>query len=256
MPDLPTIDLNADLGEGFGAYRVGEDAALLTLVTSANVACGFHAGDPLIMRQTVGVAATRGVAIGAHPGYPDLLGFGRRDLAATPAEITAYVLYQVGAMQAVCHAAGTRLRYVKAHGAMYNRAVADGGAAAAIAEGVRAADPGLVLLGLADSQLLTAARAAGLRTAAEAFADRAYSSDGSLVPRSDPRAVIHDVDAVVTRTVRMATAHHVTTIDGTDLHVHADSICVHGDTPGALELLRAIRRGLASAGVTVAPFAS
>jgi UPF0271 protein len=252
----PTIDLNADLGEGFGSYRLGDDRELLTLVTSANIACGFHAGDPLIMRATVAVAAGRGVSIGAHPGYPDLMGFGRRELGATADEIAAYLIYQIGALEAVCHAAGTRLRYVKAHGALYNRAAADPTAAAAIAEAVHAVDPALTLLGLAGSHLLTAARAAGLGTASEAFADRAYMRDGSLVPRTEAGAVLHDVDTVVTRAVRMVTAGRVTTIDGADLSLQADSICVHGDTPGAIELLRAIRHGLAAAGVVVAPFAS
>ena len=250
----PSIDLNADLGEGFGAYRHDQDAELLALVTSANVACGFHAGDPLIMRSTVAAAVKHGVAVGAHPGYPDLLGFGRRDLSATPSEITAYLIYQIGALQAVCHAGGTQLRYVKAHGALYNRAVVDRGVADAIAEGVRAADPELTLLGLANSHLLTAARAAGLRTAAEAFADRAYARDGSLVPRSQAGSVMHDVDAVVARTVRMASTGRVTSIDGQELSVKPDSICVHSDTPGAIELLRAIRRGLTDAGVSIAPF--
>ncbi len=249
-----SIDLNADLGEGFGAYRHDQDAELLTLVTSANVACGFHAGDPLIMRATVAGAVTHGVAVGAHPGYPDLLGFGRRDLGATTAEITAFMIYQVGALQAMCQAAGTRLRYVKAHGALYNRAVVDRSVAEAIAEGVRAADPQLTLLGLANSHLITAARAAGLRTAAEAFADRAYTRDGSLVPRSQAGAVLHDVNAVVARTVRMALTGRVISIDGEELSVNPDSICVHSDTPGAIDLLRAIRRGLADAGVKVAPF--
>jgi len=250
-----SIDLNADLGEGFGAYHLGDDRELLALVTSANIACGFHAGDPLIMRTTVEVAAARGVAIGAHPGYPDLMGFGRRELGATAREITAYLIYQIGALQAVCRAAGTRLRYVKAHGALYNRAVADAEAAAAIADAVRAVDPGLTLLGLAGSQLLVAARAAGLPVASEAFADRAYARDGSLVSRSKPGAVLRDVEAVVTRAVRMVTTGQVTSIEGEELQVHADSLCVHGDTPGALDLLRAIRRGLATAGVAVTPFA-
>ena len=256
MTDASTsIDLNADLGEGFGAYRLGEDRALLALLTSANVACGFHAGDPLIMRETVAVAASHQVAVGAHPGYPDLMGFGRRELAATPAEITAYVIYQIGALQAVCQAAGTWLRYVKAHGALYNRAVHDGDAARAIADGVRAVDPRLTLLGLAGSELITAGRNAGLPTAAEAFADRAYERDGSLVSRSRPGAVLHDVGAVVARVIRLVRERRVTTIDGHELDIQADSICFHSDTPGALGLLRAVREGLTAAGVAVAPFA-
>jgi UPF0271 protein len=250
-----TIDVNADLGEGFGPYRLGDDDELLGLVTSANIACGFHAGDPLIMRATVSRAASCGVSIGAHPGYPDLLGFGRRDVGASAAEISAYVVYQIGALQAMCRACDTRLRYVKPHGALYNRAARDPVAAAAIAEGVRMAGPDLVLLGLAGSDLITAARAAGLRTAAEAFADRAYARDGSLVPRSVPGAVIHDVEVVVARTTRLVLESRVRAATGEDLMVQADSICVHGDTPGALQLVRAIRSGLAVAGVSLAPFA-
>jgi UPF0271 protein len=224
-------------------------------VTSANVACGFHAGDPVIMRETVAAAATRGVAIGAHPGYPDLMGFGRREIGATPDEISAYVIYQVGAMQAVCAAHGVRLRYVKAHGAMYNRGAADPTVAAAIATAIRAVDPALVMLGLAGSALIDAGRAAGLRTASEAFADRAYAGDGSLVPRSEPGAVLHDIDRAVAQGVRLAREGRVIATDGRELDVRADSICVHGDTPGAIELVRALRAALADAGITVAAFA-
>jgi UPF0271 protein len=250
-----TIDLNADLGEGFGRYRLAEDAELLSLVTSANVACGFHAGDPITMRETVAAAADRGVVIGAHPGYPDLLGFGRRELGATPAEITAYVIYQLGALNAVCRARGTRVRYVKPHGALYNRAAADRPAAAAIAAAVHQVDPELVLLGRAGSHLIAAARAAGLRTASEAFADRAYAPDGSLVPRSEPGAVVHDVEAVVARAVRMVREEQVATSAGTTISVRADSLCIHGDTPGAIALVRALRTRLADHGIAVAPFA-
>lgn len=251
-----SIDLNADVGEGFGAYVLGPDAELLTLVSSASIACGFHAGDPVTMRKTVTAAAHHGVAIGAHPGYPDLLGFGRREMSATPDEITAYVLYQVGALDAVCRSCGTRLRYVKPHGALYNRAVGDPVTAAAIAKGVRLVGPGLTLLGLAGSHLIDAGKAVGLPTAAEAFADRAYTGDGSLVPRSEPRAVIHDVGAVVARSVQLVADQRVVAVDGTLLDVRADSLCVHGDTPGALDLLRALRAGFAERGIGVAPFTS
>lgn len=251
-----TIDLNADVGEGFGQYRLGDDAQLMPFLSSASVACGFHAGDPITMRETVAAAVLHGTAVGAHPGYPDLQGFGRRDLAATPAEITAYVLYQIGALGAVCRAAGTRLRYVKAHGALYNRGAADLTVAAAIAEAVRLADPGLVLLGLAGSRLIDAGRDAGLRIAAEAFADRAYAPDGSLVSRSVPGAVIHDVEVVAARAVRLVAMGRVTTIDGADVAVQADSICVHSDTPGALALVRAIRARLAADGIAIAAFAT
>jgi len=253
---MRTIDLNADLGEGFGQYRIGADVALLPLLSSANIACGFHAGDPMTMRETVAAAATCGVAIGAHPGYPDLLGFGRRELGATPAEVTAYMLYQIGALGAVCRAGGTRLRFVKPHGALYNRAAIDRTVADAIADAIRLADPTLVLLGLAGSQLIDAGRAAGLRTAAEAFADRAYAPDGTLVPRAVAGAVLHDADAVVARASRMVTDHTVTAIDGTEIALRADSLCVHGDNPGALELVRALRAQFDRIGIQVAAFAS
>jgi UPF0271 protein len=249
MPDR-TVDLNADLGEG-----CGDDATLVALVTSANVACGFHAGDPMTMRATVDAAVRAGAAVGAHPGYPDPRGFGRRDLAATPAEITADVLYQIGALQAICHAAGTRVRYVKPHGALYNRAAADAPAARAIAEAVRLADSSLVLLGLAGSALIAAGRAAGIPTAEEAFADRAYAPDGSLVPRSVPGAVLTEPAAVAARAVRLATAGAVDALGGGTIRLHADSLCLHGDTPGALALAHAVRRALAECGVTLAPFA-
>ena len=249
MPDR-TVDLNADMGEG-----CGDDATLVGLVTSANVACGFHAGDPMIMRATVDAAVRAGVAVGAHPGYPDPRGFGRRDLAATPAEITADVLYQVGALQAICKAAGTRVRYVKAHGALYNRAAKDAPAARAIAEAVRLADPSLVLLCLAGSLMIDCARAAGVAVAEEAFADRAYSSDGSLVSRSVSGAVLTDPEIVSSRAVRMVTEGTVEALGGGTVRLRADSLGVHGDTPGALELVRAVRRALTECGITLAPFA-
>jgi UPF0271 protein len=250
-----SIDLNADLGEGFGAYRAGDDEGLLRVVTSANVACGFHAGDPLVMRRAVAQAAERGVVVGAHPGYPDLLGFGRRDLAASPEEVSAYVLYQVGALSAFCTAAGTRLRYVKPHGALYNRAARDPSTARAIAEGVRLADPSLVLLALAGSEMIRAGEAAGIRVAAEAFVDRAYLPTGELVPRSQPGATLHDVEEVSARAVRMAREGTVTAIDGSVLLVRPDSLCVHGDNPEAPAIVRAVRARLEAEGITVAPFA-
>jgi UPF0271 protein len=245
-----TVDLNADMGEA-----QGDDATLVGLVTSANVACGFHAGDPMTMRATVHAAVRAGVAIGAHPGYPDRQGFGRRDLAATPAEITADVLYQIGALQAVCHAALTRVRYVKPHGALYNRAAKDAAAARAIADAVRLSDPSLVLLCLAGSLMIDVARDAGVATAEEAFADRAYAADGSLVSRAIPGSVLTDPTVVSARAVRMMTAGEVETFDGGTIRLRADSICVHGDTPGALEIVRAVRRALTDRGLTLAPFA-
>lgn len=253
--DVRTIDLNADLGEGFAHYRAAGDAELLPLVTSANIACGFHAGDPIVMRETVAAATRAGVTIGAHPGYPDLLGFGRRDLDASPAEITAYVIYQIGALDAVCRAAGTSLRYVKPHGALYNRAAADPVVATAIATALQLVNPTLTLLGLANSCLISAAKAAGLATASEAFADRRYRRDGTLAPRSIPGAVLTDAATVADRATRLALDGRVDTIDGGDLTIHADSLCVHGDTPGALTLLHAVRARLSTAGIHVAPFA-
>jgi UPF0271 protein len=245
-----TVDLNADMGEA-----QGDDATLVGLVTSANVACGFHAGVPMVMRATVDAAVRAGVAVGAHPGYPDRQGFGRRDLAATPAEITADVLYQLGALQAVCRAAGTRVRYVKAHGALYNRAAKDAAAAQAIAQAVRLADPSLVLLCLAGSVMVDVVRQAGVAVAEEAFADRAYAADGSLVSRSLPGSVLTDANVVAARAVRMVAAGEVEALGGGTVRLRADSLCVHGDTPGALQLVRAVRRALTDHGLTLAPFA-
>jgi len=254
---VPTIDLNADIGEhASGSARPSADAALLGLITSASVACGFHAGDPEVMRDTVTDAARLGVAIGAHPGYPDRLGFGRRELAATPSEIAAYVVYQIGALDAVCRAAGTRLRYVKPHGALYNRAAVDRPTATAIADAIRSVDRSLGLLALAGSALYEAGRAAGLSTAAEAFADRAYRADGRLAPRDAPGAVLTDPAAVADRALAIVRDGSVPTIDGAILTLRADSLCVHGDTPDAAALLRAVRARLAGAGVTLAPFAA
>lgn len=245
-----TVDLNADMGEA-----QGDDATLVGLVTSANVACGFHAGDPMVMRATVDAAVRAGVAVGAHPGYPDRQGFGRRDLAATPAEITADVLYQIGALQAVCRAAGTRVKYVKAHGALYNRAAKDAAAARAIAEAVRLADPSLVLLCLAGSVMVDVVRQAGVTVAEEAFADRAYAADGSLVSRSLPGSVLTDANVVAARAVRMVADGEVEALGGGTVRLRADSLCLHGDTPGALQLVRAVRRALTDHGLTLAPFA-
>jgi 5-oxoprolinase (ATP-hydrolysing) subunit A len=248
------IDLNADLGEGFGRYRLPHEAALLDLVTSANVACGFHAGDPVVMRETVAAAASRGVAVGAHPGYPDLAGFGRRDLAATPDEITAFVLYQIGALAAVCRAAGTRLHHVKPHGALYNRAARERAAAAAIVEAVRMADPSLTLLGLAGSALTAAARDAALPVANEAFIDRNYEPDGTLTPRSEPDALLDDPAQCADRAARMVLDGMVTARDGSVLEIAPDSLCVHGDGAAALAVLTAVRDRLLASGVEIRTF--
>lgn len=247
------VDLNADMGEGFGRY-VLDDGALLGRVTSASVACGFHAGDPMVMRDTVARAASHGVVVGAHPGYPDLVGFGRRELAATASEIEAFVIYQIGALQAVCTAAGTRLGYVKPHGALYNRAARDVAAADAIVRAMRSVDPSLALLGLAGSAMLAAARSAGIRAVSEGFVDRAYRRDGTLVPRSEPQSVLTDVDMIAERALRMIRSGTLETIDGGEIAVHAESLCTHGDGPHAVAIVRAVRAKLESAGVMVAPF--
>jgi UPF0271 protein len=252
---MPAIDLNADLGESFGRWTIGGDEALLDLVTSASIACGFHAGDPQVMVATAAAAAARGVSVGAHPGYPDLVGFGRRDLAATPDQIRCDVLYQIGALHACCHAAGTGVRYVKPHGALYNRAARDVAAANAIAAAVADADPTLVLLGLAGSALVSAGRRAGLRVAEEAFVDRNYEPDGTLTPRSHPDAVLTDPEFCARRAVRLVQEGIVATRDGSELRVTAESLCVHGDGRTAIALLQQVREALTSAGVVLRPFA-
>lgn len=258
-PDLSpitvaSVDLNADVGEGFGRYGL-DDGALLDLVTSASIACGFHAGDPIVMRDSVARAVQHGAVIGAHPGYPDLVGFGRRDLAATPDEIEAFVVYQVGALQGVCAAAGARLRYVKAHGALYNRAARDVAAADAIARAVRSVDSTLVLLGLAGSAMIAAAERIGVRGVTEAFVDRAYRSDGTLVPRAERNSVLTDVQQIADRALGMVETGTVVAIDGTVIDLRAESLCTHGDGPHAVAIVRAVRARLEGAGVTVAPFA-
>jgi UPF0271 protein len=253
-PPTASIDLNADLGEGFGAWPAPADAELFPLISSASIACGFHAGDPGRMRESAALAARHSVVVGAHPGYPDLLGFGRRELGATPREVADYVAYQVGAMIACARAAGTRVRYVKPHGALYNRAVRDPDIARAIAEGIRAADPDLAFLGLAGSPLLAAAREAGLRGVSEAFLDRGYQRDGSLVPRRSPGALLEDPEAAASRAVRLVREGTVDAADGTVLGVEAESLCVHGDGARAVAVLRAVRARLAAEGITVAPF--
>ena len=249
------IDLNADLGESFGPWVLGDDEAMLAVVTSANVACGFHAGDPTTLRRTVALAADHGVSIGAQVSYRDLVGFGRRFLDVAPADLTADVLYQLGALDGLCRAAGTRVRYLKPHGALYNAVVHHPEQAAAVVEAVRMVDPTLALVGLPGSALLRLAEAAGLRTVREAFADRAYTPQGTLVSRREPGATLHDPAAVAARMVRLVTTGVITAADGTDVAVAADSICVHGDGPGAVELAQRVRAALEAAGVTLGPFA-
>jgi UPF0271 protein len=240
------IDLNADVGEG-----VGDDGGVLPLVSSANVACGFHAGNPSIMRSTVQLARRLRVAVGAHPGFQDQAEFGRRELHMGLTELETLVAYQIGALAGVAALEGVRLSHVKPHGALYNMAARDEAMAAAIARAVRAVDPALVLFGLSGSQLILAGERAGLRVASEVFADRAYRSDGSLAPRGTPGAVVTGAAEVARRAVEMAARRAVTAADGTSVSVRADTICIHGDTPGAAVLARAVRDALAAAGIAV-----
>jgi UPF0271 protein len=248
------IDLNADLGEGFGVWRLGDDDALLGVVSSANVACGFHAGDPSTMRHVCAGAVAAEVAVGAQVSYRDLAGFGRRFIDVAPAELTADVLYQIAALDGIARVSGDRVSYVKPHGALYNAAVQHEGQARAVVDAVRGYDPTLPVLGLHGSALLRAAAVAGLRTVAEGFADRGYTPEGTLVPRDQPGALVHDPAAVAERAVRMAVDGVVVAVDGSLVPVVVDSICVHGDTPGAVELARSVRTALEAAGLTVAPF--
>ena len=243
--------MNSDMGESFGAYTIGHDAGLMASITSANVAAGFHAGDPSVLRGTIRLAKAQGVAVGVHPGFPDLAGFGRRELHVTPQEAEDLVLYQIAAVAGVAAAEGVKIQHVKPHGALFNMAVRNAELSSAIARAVAAFDTSLILFGLPGSEILNAGRAAGLRVAAEVFADRAYEPDGSLASRRKPGAVIHDAAAVVARAVRMVKEHTVVAIDGSVVALEADTICVHGDTPGSDELAAKIRTGLEAAGVIV-----
>lgn len=250
------IDLNSDLGESFGRWELGDDKALLSIVTSANVACGFHAGDPSTLRRTTAEAAARGVAIGGHVAYRDLAGFGRRFMDVPPTELTDEVLYQLGALSVFARLSGQSLRYVKPHGALYNAIVHHEEQAAAVVEAVRAFDPELPVLGLPGSRFLEKAERAGLPTYREAFADRAYTPEGTLVSRREVGSVLHDPDAIAARCLRIARGEPITAIDGTEILVEADSLCVHGDSPGAVEIARAVAERLRAEGITVAPFAA
>lgn len=252
---MRTIDLNADLGEGFGPYRIGDDSAMLGIVTSANVACGFHAGSPGIMCATFAAAQGRGVAIGAHPGFGDREGFGRRLIPSTLAEIEEMIAYQVGAACAVASLAGHRVSYVKAHGALYNHAAVNADVARAIARGIRAADPRLTCLCLSGSVALAAASGEGLAVAAEVFSDRAYLPDGTLVPRDREGALLHDPATIAERMVKMIGTGTITAIDGSSFAAPMDSICVHGDTPDAVGIAAHLRQALLAAGHRIAAFA-
>jgi UPF0271 protein len=248
---MVSIDLNSDLGESFGRWSLGNDIDVMRSITSANIACGFHAGDPRVMRETVRLAKAAGVAIGAHPGFPDLVGFGRRNIAASPQEVEDFVIYQVGALAGMAAAEQTKLQHVKPHGALYNMAIRDARLAEAIARGVAAIDRALILFGLPGSELARAADAVGLKVAAEGFADRAYEPDGSLTPRERPGAVIHDPGHVVRRAVRMAQSGVVTATNGLDIEMRVDTICTHGDTPGSHDLVHRIREALERAGIDI-----
>jgi len=251
---VPSVDLNADLGEGFGIWELGDDDAMLEIVTSANVACGFHAGDPVRLAGTCQSAATCGVRVGAQVGYHDLAGFGRRYIDVEPAELTADVIYQIGALQALARTAGTTVGYVKPHGALYNTIVKDREQARAVAEAVHAVDPALPVLGLSGSVFFDEARRLGLRTVAEAFADRAYRPDGQLVSRREKGAVLHDPNQIAERVATMVASGRVTAADGSTIDVEVESVCVHGDSPGAVEIATAVRKRLLADGVELAAF--
>jgi UPF0271 protein len=250
------VDLNSDLGESFGSYMLGMDEQVIKHVTSANIACGWHAGDPLVMDRTVKAAIREGTAIGAHPGFPDLLGFGRRNLSAAPEEVKAYVQYQLGALMAFAKANGAALQHVKAHGALYNMAAKDFKLALAIAKAIYEVDSDLILIGLANSEIINAGREVGLKTASEVFADRAYNPDGTLVSRSLPEAVVHDADLAISRVIRMIKEGKVQAVDGRDIAITADTICVHGDNPKAVEFAKRIRKTLEEEGVQVMAISS
>lgn len=245
------VDLNSDLGESFGNYKLGMDEEILQYVSSANVACGWHAGDALVMEQTVALAKEFGTAVGAHPGFPDLMGFGRRNMAVTPEEAKVYVKYQLGALQAFAKSAGIPIQHVKPHGALYNMAAVDEKLARAMAEAVYEVDKDIIFMGLAGSKMLTASEEIGLKTASEVFADRAYNDDGTLVSRKLPGAVIKDKDLAIKRVVRMVKEGKVESINGKDIDIKADSICVHGDNPKALEFVKNIRETLLAEGVQI-----
>jgi len=251
---MAAIDLNSDLGESFGPWPMGDDAAMLATVTSANIACGFHAGDPAGILTVLKEAALRGVAVGAHIGYRDLVGFGRRNMDPSSAELVGDTVYQIGALQGLAKAAGTKVRYVKPHGALYNTIAHDARQAADVIEGIKAVDPDLVLMALAGAPIVEQARKAGLTVVCEAFADRAYNIDGSLVSRRLDGSVIHDPQAVAERMLRMVNESRVVAIDGTVIALDAQSICIHGDTPAAISIARTLRQTLEARGVELKSF--
>lgn len=251
---MKTIDLNSDLGESYGAWSMGDDAAMIDIVSSANVACGFHAGDPAGILRTLKVAAQRGVAIGAHVSYPDLVGFGRRDMDIAPGDLMADVAYQIGALKGLATTVGATVSYVKPHGALYNRIAFDPVQGAAVIEAIKLTDPALAVVGLANAPIIAQARAAGLHAVAEAYADRAYTKEGRLVSRREPGAVLHDPSRIAERMVRLALNGTIEAIDGNVIHVEAQSICVHGDSPAAVAIAREVRRRLEAEGVGLSSF--
>lgn len=253
---MASIDLNSDLGESYGAWSMGDDSAMLSVVSSANIACGFHAGDPAGIYRTVKAAAENGVIVGAHVSYPDRVGFGRRDLDVTREELIADVIYQIGALKGIATAAGAAVRYVKPHGALYNRIASDAKQGQAVIDGILAVDPSLVLMGLANAPILDLARQSGLATVAEAFADRAYTPQGQLVSRREAGAVLHDADVIARRMVQLAREGTLEAIDGSIVKIEAQSICVHGDSPGAVAIAQTIRQRFEVEGIEIRSFVS
>ena len=253
---MKTIDLNSDLGESYGAWRMGDDVAMIEIVSSANIACGFHAGDPAGILRTLDAAARRGVAIGAHVSYPDLAGFGRRDMDIAPADLVADVVYQIGALKGLATTVGATVSYVKPHGALYNRIAVDPVQGAAVIEAIKAIDPSLAMMGLANAPIIAQARAAGLHTVAEAYADRAYTPAGRLVSRREPGAVLHDASLIAERMVHLALHGTIEAIDGSVIAIDAQSLCVHGDSADAVAIAREVRRRLEAAGVGIAAFST
>ncbi|SIQ48561.1 UPF0271 protein [Rhizobium sp. RU35A] len=251
---MAAIDLNSDLGESYGAWRMGQDEAMLAIVSSANIACGFHAGDPAGIYNTVKAAAARGVAIGAHVSYPDRVGFGRRDMDIAPEQLFTDTIYQIGALKGIAASLGTTVTYVKPHGALYNRIAWDARQGQAVIDAILAIDAGLVLMGLANAPILDLARKAGLAVVAEAFADRAYTPKGELVSRREPGAVLHDKDEIAERMLRLARTGTLVAIDGSTIEISAQSICVHGDSPGAVDIAETIRQRFEREGVAIRPF--
>jgi UPF0271 protein len=247
------VDLNSDLGESFGRYTLGMDSEVIPLISSANVACGYHASDPVVMDQTIRLAKEAGIGVGAHPGFPDLMGFGRRNMNVTPAEAKAYTLYQLGALDAFCKAQGISMQHIKPHGALYNMAAKDYALAKAICEAVAAYDDRLIVLALCGGELLRAAQDLGLRVASEVFADRGYEEDGTLVDRKKPGAMITDEEEAIRRVIRMVKEGKVTAVTGKDIPIRADSICVHGDGPKALVFVEKIRAALKGEGIAICP---